>query len=52
MPTTGVQNLANIFIFGCAMAQRPSKGNDVTFLKSIVGISNRRTTKQMAFLES
>ena len=24
---------ANIFIFGSAMAQKPSKGNDVTFLK-------------------
>ena len=24
---------ANIFIFGCAMAQKPSDGNDVTFLK-------------------
>ena len=24
---------ANIFIFGCAMAQKPSNGNDVTFLK-------------------
>ena len=26
---------ANIFNFGCAMAQKPSNGNDVTFLNSI-----------------
>ena len=40
---------ANIFIFGCTMAQRPGEGNDVTFRKSIVGISDCRTTKQMTF---
>ena len=26
---------ANIFIFGYAMAQKPSNGNDVTFLKLV-----------------
>ena len=26
---------ANIFIFGCAMAQKPGKGDDVTFLNRI-----------------
>ena len=25
------KNQANIFIFGCAMAQEPDAGNDVTF---------------------
>ena len=28
---------ANIFIFGYAMAQKPSNGNDVTFLKHDFG---------------
>ena len=26
---------ANIFIFGCAMAQKPGEGDDVTFLNRI-----------------
>ena len=43
---------ANIFISGCAMAQKPGKGDDVTFLNRIFGISNCRTSKQMTFLES
>ena len=33
----------NIFIFGCAMIKNPGKGNDVTFLNTIFGISNCRT---------
>ena len=37
---------------GCAMAQKPGNGNDVTFWNTIFGISNYRTTKQMIFLES
>ena len=43
---------ANIFIFGCEMAQKPIDGNDVIFWNSIFGISDCRTTKQMTFLES
>ena len=46
------KNQANIFIFGCAMAQKPDKGNDVTFETQFFGISKWRTTKQMTFLES
>ena len=40
---------ANIFIFGCAMAQQPSKGDDVTILKRYFDISNCRMSKQMIF---
>ena len=36
---------ANIFIFGCAMAQKLGEGDDVTFLNCIFGISNCRTSK-------
>ena len=43
---------ANILIFGCAIAQKPGKGDDVTFLNRIFGIFNCRTSKQMTFLES
>ena len=42
---------ANIFIFGCAMAQKPGEGDDVTFLNRIFGICNCRTSKQMTFSE-
>ena len=34
---------ANVFISGCAMAQKPGKGDDVTFLNHIFGIFNCRT---------
>ena len=40
-----------MFIFGCAMAQKPDKGDDVTFLNRIFGIFNCLTSKQMTFLE-
>ena len=51
VPKTGVQNfkLASSF-FGCAMIQKPGKGNDVTFSDSILGASKIRTTKH-TFLE-
>ena len=31
------------FLFGCAMVKKPGKGDDVTFLNAILGISNCRT---------
>ena len=34
------------------MTQKPIDGNDVIFWKSIFGISNCPTTKQMTFMES
>ena len=43
---------SNIFIFSCAMAQKRGKGDDVTFLNRIFGISNCHTSQQMTFLES
>ena len=42
---------ASIFISGRAMAQKPGKGDDVTFLNRILGISNCRTSEQMTYLE-
>ena len=40
---------ANIFISGCVMTQKAGKGDDVTYLNRIFGISNCRTSKQMTF---
>ena len=42
---------ANIFIFGCEVAQKQIDGNDVIFLNSVFGIPNCRTRRQMTFLE-
>ena len=36
---------------GCAMAQKPGKGDDVIFLNAIFGVSKCRTWKWMTFLE-
>ena len=43
---------ANIFIFGCAIAQKPGNGDDVIFILHFFGISDCRMPKQMTFLES
>ena len=40
---------ANAFVFGFAMIQKPSKGNDLTFLNSIFGIYKCRTTIRTTF---
>ena len=40
---------ANIFLFGCEIAQKPIDGNDVIFLNSIFGIYNCRMTKNGIF---
>ena len=42
---------SNIFIFGCTMVKNPGKGDGVTFLNAIFGISNCRTQK-IIFLRS
>ena len=50
MLTRGVQNVKPISLFfGCTMAQKPGKGNGVTFLNPIYGTSRCRTSKQMTF---
>ena len=43
---------ANILIFCREMVQKPIDRNGVIFLNSVFGISNCRTAKQIAFLDS
>ena len=42
---------ANIYSSGCAVAQKPGKRDEVTFVTTIFGISNCLKSKQTTFLE-